>query len=318
MKKIFTFIIIIFLVGIFFWWSHGNAPVDSKNTTQKTFSVAKGQGLKETAKRLQDAGLITDWLVFYLIAKGQHLDNNLQAGDFTLSPSMSASQIAQALTHSNSDIRITAPEGKRAEEIADILQQHMPNFQDSWRKTLNANEGYLFPDTYFFQKDATIDEIVAKMRKNFDDKYATLQVPSSQRLTQEHVVTLASIVEREARSEHDMAYVASTFENRLNQGMPLGSDVTLEYALGYQANKKTWWKEDLTVNDLALKTPYNTRLVTGLPPTPISNPGLTALNAVVNAPPSNYLYFLADKNGIVHFAKTHEEHLANIQKYGVN
>jgi UPF0755 protein len=155
------------------------------------------------------------------------------------------------------------------------------------------------------------------MRNNFDKKYAQATAPKTVSLTQEQIVTIASIIEREAITPDDMKLVASVLENRLDAGIPLGSDVTVEYALGYNTEEKTWWKKDLTIDDLAINSPYNTRVVAGLPPTPISNPGIVALNAAANPSTSDYMFFIADKDGKVHFAKTLEEHNANIKKYGL-
>lgn len=316
MKKLLVIFISIFILSFFFWWTHGNGPMNSKEKKQITFTVAKGQGLKETAKKLQEAGLIADWFVFYLVAKNQDLDTKLQAGDFTLSPSMSASDIAEALTHSNADMRITIPEGKRAEEIADMLEARLPGFQEAWRTTLDENEGYLFPDTYSFQKETSIEDIVSVMRKNFDEKYATLSIPS-QKYTQHEIVTIASLIEREAKIAEDRPMVASVIFNRLAIGMPLQIDATVQYALGYQSSEKTWWKKNLTFKDLELRSAYNTYTNTGLPPTPISNPGLDVLNATIHPANTQYLYYISDKQGNNHYAKTFEEHNANIKKFGL-
>jgi UPF0755 protein len=153
------------------------------------------------------------------------------------------------------------------------------------------------------------------MEANFDKKYPEAEAVQTAKLSKRQAVILASIVQREAISQSDMQGVASVLENRLAIGMALGSDVTLEYALGYQKDTKTWWKEGLTVDDLALKSPYNTRLTVGLPPTPISNPGLVALKAVLAPPKTNYLYYLSDSDGKLHFAVDLSEHNANIKKY---
>ncbi|MDE2588781.1 MAG: endolytic transglycosylase MltG, partial [Patescibacteria group bacterium] len=224
-------------------------------------------------------------------------------------------QIAENLTHGTFDVWITIPEGKRATEIAEILSQKLSSYNSSFATVLATKEGYLFPDTYSFPTSVTLSQIMQTMEDNFNKKYAEAAKNKTVSLTQAQVVNLASIVEREAITPHDMQYVASVLENRLNIGMPLGSDVTLEYALGYQPAEHTWWKKDLTADDLTLNSPYNTRLNAGLPPTPISNPGLTALEAVLNPPQSDYLYYISDSKGVLHFAKTLEEHNTNVKKY---
>lgn len=129
-------------------------------------------------------------------------------------------------------------------------------------------------------------------------------------------IILASIIEKETKFAEDRPLVASVFINRLNIGMALGSDPTVMYALGYDPVSKTYWKKDLTVNDLAINSPYNTRKNPGLPPGPISNPGLSSIEAALKPANTNYLYFFADKQGHLHFATTLQGHQANIQKYG--
>lgn len=289
--------------------------VDSANKKQEIFVIQKGQGIREISSKLKNEGLIKDPIVFFLLVKKLGLDGKIQAGDFRLSQAMNSTEIAQSLTHGTLDTWVTIPEGERSDEIADTLKKTLPNYNSNWRKLLDQNEGYLFPDTYLIARDSTIQMIIKQMRDNFDIKYATAAQNPTTTLSQNDAVILASIVQREAITESDMKYVASVLENRLNINMALGSDVTLEYALGYQPQEKTWWKKDLTVDDLSLDTPYNTRLNSGLPPTPICNPGLVALSAVFHPVKSDYLYYLSDKNGKLHFAKTLQQHNENIKKY---
>jgi UPF0755 protein len=123
------------------------------------------------------------------------------------------------------------------------------------------------------------------------------------------------MIEREAKLTEDRPRIASVIINRLTIDMKLDIDATVQYALGYQPQEKTWWKKSLTVDDLAIDSPYNTYLVAGLPPTPISNPGIAAITAVVNAPDTHYLYYIADATGKSHFAETLEEHQQNIARY---
>jgi len=136
-------------------------------------------------------------------------------------------------------------------------------------------------------------------------------------LTKAQIVIIASIVEREAKFPQDRPLVASVILNRLNAGLPLQVDATGQYALGYQTDQKSWWKTDLTDADLQVNSPYNTYLNTGLPPAPISNPGLEALKAVINAPQTNYLFYISDKNGNNHYEATADQHDADVKKYGL-
>jgi UPF0755 protein len=154
------------------------------------------------------------------------------------------------------------------------------------------------------------------MKNNFQKKYDSVKDTKTTVLTDAQTIIIASIIEREAIFPEDRPLVASVFMNRLGLGMGLGSDPTVQYALGYQPDTKTWWKKDLTADDLIIDSPYNTRKTAGLPPTPISNPGLSAIEAALKPAETDYLFFFSDKQGHLHFAKTIAGHNANIQKYG--
>lgn len=319
MKKlgVVAIIVVVAFIGFFVWWQNGSIAVDPFDKTPRIFEITKGEGVREIANNLKVQGLIKDPVVFFLIVKQQGLDGKIQAGEFHLSPSMNATEIAKALLVGTYDIRITIPEGKRAEEIADTLEQDFSTYNETWRPQLIANEGYLFPDTYSFPKEANIDLILSTMKNNFEKKYDGISPGANSFLPQAEIVTIASLVEREAKYDDDRPLVASVILNRLNAGMALQIDATVEYALGYQKDEKNWWKRDLTANDIKLSSPYNTYENAGLPPTPISNPGVDAISAVINAPQTNYLYYISDKTGHNHYAKTLAEHNANIIKYGL-
>jgi UPF0755 protein len=309
-------ILIIFLIVGVFWWERGLLPLDASNKTSQIFVIKNGEGVREIANNLRTQRLIRDPVVFFLLTKLEGLDKKIQAGDFRLNPSMSTQDIATNLTHGTLDIWVTIPEGLRADEIADLLKTKIPSYKESWRTELEQNEGYLFPDTYLIPRDADINLVLTLLKNNFQKKYDGVKDTKTTALTDAQTIILASIVEREAKYAEDRPLAASVFINRLNIGMALGSDPTIQYALGYQADTKTWWKKDLTVDDLKVDSPYNTRLNPGLPPGPISNPGLSAIEAALNPAKTDYLYFYADKQGHLHFATTLQGHQANIQKYG--
>ncbi len=317
MRKFFRFLlIIIFLGGIgFICWSYELQPADSSNYSSQIFTITPGEGVKQIGTSLESKGLIKNSLAFYLFVKQSGIENKIQAGDFQLSPSLSLKQIANKLTANTLDIWVTISEGKRAEEIADLFESKLPHFSQSWRKALDKEEGYLFPDTYLIPHGADIKQIVSLMKNNFAKKYASIDPNPDSKLSQQEIVTIASMVEREARFPDDQPLVASVILNRLNLGMPLQIDSTIQYALGYQTGENTWWKKKLTLNDLEIDSPYNTYTQTGLPPTPIANPGLGALKAAVHPADTSYLYYISDKYGHNHYAKTLSEQNANIQKY---
>jgi len=318
MKRLIILIIVtlLFLGGLAVWWKNASMAPDPADKTPQIFVVAKGEGVREIANSLKTKGLIKDPIVFFLLTKRIGVDKEIQAGDFRLNPSMDLNTIIQTLRHGTLDIWTTIPEGLRADEIADILKAKVPTYRETWRAQLDNNEGYLFPDTYLIPRDADITMVINMLRNNFNNKYASLNTSSS-KLSQEEIVTVASLIEREARHDEDRRLVASVITNRLGLGMKLDIDATIQYALGYAPDEKRWWKKSLTSGDKLLNSSYNTYRVAGLPPTPISNPGLASLKAAINPADTSYLYYITDKNGINRYASTIKEHNANIQKYGL-
>lgn len=318
MKKLFILflVVIVVLLGISLWWKNGLSAVNPAEKTQKIFVIQKREGVREIANKLKKEGLIKSSVAFFILIRKEGMDGKIQAGDFRLSPSMTAFEIAQTLTHGTLDVWATIPEGKRVEEIAEILKKSVPSYQSFWKDELAKHEGYLFPDTYLVPKDADIDLIISIMKNNFEKKFASI-TPNKTGLSKEEIIIVASLIEREAKLDEDRPLVASVILNRLNIGMKLDIDATVQYALGYQENQKSWWKKELTKDDLNINSTYNTYKNRGLPPAPISNPGLAVLQAVVNAPDTDYLYYISDRNGRNHYARTFEEHNKNIIKYGL-
>ncbi|MDP2649393.1 MAG: endolytic transglycosylase MltG [bacterium] len=319
MKKIFILIILIIMLSIvgLLWWKNGVLSPEPQNKKETIFVIQKGEGVREIANKLKRENLIKDPIVFFLLIKQLGLDGKIQAGDFRLSPSMTANEVAQNLTHGTIDIWVTIPEGQRADEIADTLSKKIPSYQESWRNILVENEGYLFPDTYLIPKDADLNLIVSIMTGNFEKKYSEIETADKSNLSKQEVVTLASLIEREAKFPSDRPLVASVLLNRLKISMSLQIDATVQYALGYQPVEKNWWKKELTNDDLRIKSPYNTYLNSGLPPTPIASPGIDSLKAILNPIDTDYLYYISDSKGHLVFSKTLEEHNNNIKKYGL-
>lgn len=317
MRKLAIVIIfsIIIIFALIFWWNNMSLPVNPNNKMTSIFVVNKGDTVREIAYNLKTKGLIKNPIVFFLLLKKLGLDKKIEAGDFRLSPSMTLDDIAQNLTHGILDIWITIPEGLRAEEIAEILKDKIPSYQPFWKGELTQNEGYLFPDTYLIPKDANIALIISLMLDNFDKKYASITPNEKNQLSKNDSVILASFIEREAKFPQDRPLISSVIHNRLNIDMKLDVDATVQYALGYQEDKKTWWKKGLTLEDLEINSPFNTYTNPGLPPKSIANPGLSALQAALNPANTDYLYYISDKTGRNHYAKTLLEHNVNIKKY---
>lgn len=308
--------IIIILLGLgVIWWKQGTAPVNPANSTPKIFVVKRGEGVREIASRLKKEGLIRDQVVFFLLIKKLGIDQNLQAGDFRLNPSLNAPTVAQTLTRGMLDVWIRILEGWRNEEIALKLAVELSLPEDQFLRF--AEEGKMFPDTYLIPKDATGAAIAKTLKENFSQKFdQNLQNEALKKgLTPKEVVILASIVEKEASGNEDRNIIAGILLKRLKADWPLQADATIQYILGYQPEERTWWKKELTDLDKKIKSPFNTYLQPGLPPGPICNPGLAAIKAVVYPVESEYWYYLHDPEGNVHFARTVEEHEANITKF---
>ncbi len=317
MKRFTVLLILLFIAGcgLFLWWQNGLGAANTKDTTQKMFVIVPGSNVRDIANNLKEQGFIKDPVVFFLLVKQKGLDKKIQAGDFRLSPSMSAPTLADALTHGTVDIWVTIPEGKRAEEIAEILKEKIPTYEDTWIEELKKNEGYLFPDTYLLPRQSDIASIVTRLRSTFDERYNSIEGATED--TKTKTVIIASLIEREARLDEDRPLVSSVIHNRLNIGMKLDIDATLQYMLGYQKNEKRWWKSSLTNDDKKIDSAYNTYRRAGLPPTPISNPGLTSLRAALHPATTNYFYYITDKTGRNRYGKTLDEHEANIERYGL-
>lgn len=295
-------LLLLVLVGVsLLWWKTSLLPVNSSDKKTQTFIVPKGNTVREVARNLRDEKLIRDQIAYFILIR-LGLEKNPQAGSFQLSPSMSIPEIAETLTHGTEDLRITIPEGWRSEEIVEYLKkQNISGPNGDWNE-----EGKYFPETYLVSKSTTIDGVRQLMRQTFDRKVPNISIDN---------LILASLVEREGRTNEDRPVIAGILLNRLDNNMALQVDATLQYLLGYQTREKSWWKKELTDDDKKVKSAYNTYLNPGLPPAPIANPGLAAINAVLNPAKTDYLYYLHDSFGEAHFAKTLAEHNANAAKY---
>lgn len=312
---IFFCIIVFFAWGGWFWWQYSISPVDPKDTAPITLTVVSGEGAKAIAADLEAKNLIHSKTGFYLLVKLLSIEKDLQAGDFRLNKSMDARTIALTMTHGILDVWVTTLEGWRDTEIATQLAHDLDIPEEQFLQY--AKEGYMFPDTYLIPRDATAAGVVTIFTDNFNKKVTPQMHEDAKKtgLTFAQTITLASIVEREGQTDSDRPVIAGILLNRLKQNMALQVDATLQYALGYQPFEKSWWKKVLSEDDKKVNSPYNTYANPGLPPGPIANPGLASIKAAIYPTATDYLYYLHDKTGAVHYAKTIEEHTANIQKY---
>ena len=300
------------------------------NGVEQSFFIQHGESVNSVANNLQAQGFIRDAEAFraYLIYSG--LDTSIQAGEYKLSAAMSAIDIAHELQDATSDeVAFVVLPGWRMEELAASLSTsglsitpddfftavNDPPQGFDFLVGANSAEGFLFPDSYIFSRQITADELVNELVRHFALRLSRdLELAyQNQGLTVYQAATLASIVEREAVRKEEAPLIASVYLNRWRIGMKLEADPTVQYALGYNAVQNTWWTNPLSAADLQFDSPFNTYVYAGLPPAPISNPGMDALNAVAFPAETPYYFFRArcDGSGYHNFAVTFEEHLEN-------
>ncbi len=310
-------LLLIFAIGFGVYYYEGSLPAQPNNKETATFIINRGESVNTIINNLAKEDLIRNKLVFFLIVKRLGIESEIQAGLFRLSPSMNAEQIAESLTQGSDDVWVTIIEGIRKEEVAQILSNELGIPESEFIQ--QAEEGTLFPDTYLIPRTATIQQILTIFENNFNTKYnEELRAEArASGLTDNQVLTLASMVEREANTATAMQEVASIMVKRWRNDWPLEIDATVQYILGYQEDTGTWWKQHLTVDDLAIQSLYNTYEHPGLPPAPIASPGLTAINAVINADVNTpYWFYISNRDGSeMHYSRTLEEHNENIQKH---
>ena len=307
------------------------------------FTIETGENAEQIASNLVNAGILSDSELFRRYVRYYGLDSGLEAGTFTIEPHISLSYLATLLTDARpEEIELRFIEGWRSEEMASYLRQIQPANIDAdefealvGRQKLfdisqydflaslpdrSSLEGFLFPDTYRIPIDAEASYLIEAMLANFGLQVtpSLRQAYGAQGFTVQEAVTMASIVQREAVVAEERALMVGVFINRLNQGMLLQADPTVQYAVGYQPGNGQWWKSPLTATDLDTDSPFNTYRYPGLPPTPISNPGLGALEAVGKPAQTESLFFVVDCtssiNGAHVFSQTFEEHLANVER----
>jgi UPF0755 protein len=274
----------------------------SNNNQEYFFEITEGQSTAEIANNLQNKGFIKYPWLFTIYNYLNH--KVLMPGMYYLKTDMSLTDIVSNLVKGNvAEKKITIPEGWTNKQIAEYLEKNNIVTQDAFLAAAQDKEGYLFPDTYRISVKATAPDIVEKMENNFQTKTKDLKIDAN-------TIILASIVEKETKTPEDRRIVAGVYQKRLNLGMKMESCPTVLYALGVI-------KDQLSSQDIKTDSPYNTYVYTGLPPGPICNPGLDSIKAVLEPTKTDYLFFLSDKDGNLHFAKTAVEHAANKQKYGL-
>ncbi|SOC36372.1 endolytic transglycosylase MltG [Ureibacillus acetophenoni] len=340
-----TSLAIVLIIGIvvFAGYSYVKSalePVDPNSTTAIEVEIPIGSSLTTIANTLHENGIIKDARIFKYYTKFKN-ESDFQAGNYTMTKSMTLDEIIESLktgkVYREPVFTLTVPEGLTLEQIAKVIEKNTKFSADEFmtkvtdekfiqdmigtypetitEEVLEGNiryslEGYLYPATYsFYDENPSLDEIVTTMISQTADVVKGYnELLEEKQMTVHQLLTFASLLEEEATAQTDRETIASVFYNRIKIDMPLQTDPTVLYALGSH-------KDRVLYEDLKVESPYNTYVINGLPPGPIANAGKTSIEAALNPTNTEYLYFLADKEGINHFAKTYEEHLQNIETY---
>ena len=336
MRKALRYILILAIVGVLIVGGGLGALYLIPNTFAQddgtqVLVIEKGQTGSEIADMLFERGLIRSTQGFKLWLYLSGTNDKLQTGHYQIPNKVTVRELISLLQEGHVEsIRVTIPEGYTVGDIAIVLEKnqimkakdflaeaktYVPYpYMKGTKPATYPVEGFLFPSTYEIPVGATPRDVIQMMTDEMN-RYLTPAVKKqiqAQHMSIHDFVTLASIVERESLFDADRPTIAGVFKKRLAHGIPLQSDATISYVLGYA-------KENVTIGDTQLQSPYNTYVSKGLPPGPIANPGKKSLDAVLYSENTDYLYFVADKEGHNHFSKTYEEHLAAVNKiYGAD
>lgn len=336
MRKALRYILILAIVGVLIVGGGLGAlylipNIFAQDDGTQVLVIEKGQTGSEIADMLFERGLIRSTQGFKLWLYLSGTNDKLQTGHYQIPNKVTVRELISLLQEGHVEsIRVTIPEGYTVGDIAIVLEKnqimkakdflaeaktYVPYpYMKGTKPATYPVEGFLFPSTYEIPVGATPREVIQMMADEMN-RYLTPAVKKqiqAQHMSIHDFVTLASIVERESLFDADRPTIAGVFKKRLAHGIPLQSDATISYVLGYA-------KENVTIGDTQLQSPYNTYVSKGLPPGPIANPGKKSLDAVLHSENTDYLYFVADKEGHNHFSKTYEEHLAEVNKiYGAD
>lgn len=304
-------ILTIMSIGIFAFQHQFSAPQKGAEIERIVVNLTTTEA--ELISKLKEQSYIRNEWAFNFVLKRKGWQGKIEPGGYKVSKGMNAWQLADTLVNHPYQKWVVIPEGLRATEIAEKLQETL-----GWTNTtkaeflLGAKEGYLFPDTYLLNLDYTGRDVAKRMESQFNEKVAELfKEAKENNIRNDTLIVLASLVQREAANEQEMPLIAGVIWNRWLKDMKFEIDATIQYALGEPGN---WWKK-IKPEDYKIDSPYNTYLHKGRPPTPICNPGLAAIRAVIYSEDTEYLYYLHDSEGQIHLAKTYEEHKENIEKY---
>jgi UPF0755 protein len=317
-QKIITYLLGIVIVGLLgllmlsaYVYTLNKPPVDSD--VPLTVTIEPGMTIKTIARQLEEEGIVRSGSLLYFVTILFFEPMNIKASSYVFDEPLTTYEIAHRLTLGDFDsdlVRLTHIEGERVLSIARRAAEVLKNFDEAgFVQLAEGSEGTLYPETYFIPADFSAAELYELMTETFATTIRPLAAEiEAHPLTLDEILTLASIIEREANSETSMKMVSGILQNRLTINMPLQADASIEYILDKPL-------QELVPEDLEIDSPYNTYLYRGLPPTPIGNPGLTAIKAVLQPTESEFFFYLTDEAGDFYYAVTYDEHLDNIERY---
>ncbi len=349
MKKFIIILIILIVIVVFAGYLFKIVFISQEGSGEtKNFMVEEGQGVNEISQNLKKQGLLDSEFIFETCLWLRKAEDRILAGEHKIKDTWSIRQLINALTSGyaiENEMEITIIEGWNLRDIADYLDNQgivqpqqffelvgypaidydrnpdlkrpkdfSPDYEFLTEKPKNLSlEGYLFPDTYRIFKDASIEDIVRKMLDNFDKKITSKMLGEidNQGKTLYEILTLASIIEKEGDTAENKKKVAGVYYNRLNIGMALQADPTVNYITGKSTDRPS-------LDDIESDNPYNTYQYPGLPPGPICNPGLDSIMAAIYPDENDYYYFINTPDGEMIFAENFEQHKANRAKYFEN
>jgi UPF0755 protein len=328
MRKIFALILIIGMVAVGFLYTNYSSAIkyalNPSGTDRIIVDIQSGSSGQEIAELLHEKGLISNVSAFNFYLKKNQLSNKLQAGRMIFQENFRLPEVVEVLMEGKSvEVPVTLLEGWTAQQIAEHLEEEALTTADAFVDCLETCtfdynfipegylEGYLYPDTYFvntinYSDEAFIDRLINTLKNKLSSEDWAAVNASEHDF--EDIMIMASIVEREERNDAEKATVAGILWNRFDNGVGLGADATVLYALGRTSG-------GLTYQDLQVDSPYNTRKYAGLPPTPICNPSIESIRAALYPEDTDYWYYLHDSDGVIHYAETLDGHNANKAKY---
>ena len=282
-----------------------------------TLEIKSGMSVRNIAHEAKVRGLVRSELMLYSILTALHDPTAIHAGRYVFNQPQSVFAVAEKIASQEVDeslVTLTIPEGMRVSQVADLAASVLSEFNtEAYIALATPEEGYLFPETYYVPEAFDAESLYTLQRDTFAEVVGTLLATATTTLTEAEVITLASIIEREANDETSMKMVSGILQNRLEIGMALQADAAIEYALDTPINELQ--EGELATLIRELDSPYNTYKYPGLPPTPIGNPGKLAITAALQPTESNNFYYLTGTDGNFYYARTLDEHNDNVAKY---